>query len=100
MLGDLMGNMQQKQDELKEKLGSIVITEVLEGVSISGTAAKEISNVEIAENYLTTDRKEELEDLLLVAFNNFSKKVADVEAKASQKLVNDLLPGMGGMFGL
>ena len=31
--------------------------------------------------------------------NEFIAKVAAEEAKASQELINDLLPGMGGMFG-
>ena len=100
MFGDLMGNMQQKQAELKEKLQNIVITESVEGIAITGTAAKEVTNIEIAERYLAPSKKEELEDLLLVAMNNFTTKVTSEESKASEGLIKDLLPGMGGMLGM
>lgn len=99
MFGDMMGNMQQKQEELKLKLANIVVTEQLEGITIEGNASREITNISIANEYLSEDRKEELEDLLSVAANNFIAKVAEQEATASQSMINDLLPGMGGMFG-
>lgn len=100
MFGDLMGNMQEKQDELKSKLSSIPVAEKLEGILIEGNAAREITNISIDDSYCTPERKEELEDLLSVAVNNFVQKVAEEEAKASQSMINDLLPGMGGLFGM
>lgn len=100
MFGDMMGNMQEKQDELKSKLYGIRVEERLEGILIEGNAARAISNISIDASYCTPEKKEELEDLLSVAVNNFVQKVAVEEAKASQSMINDLLPGMGGLFGM
>ncbi|MEE9437773.1 MAG: YbaB/EbfC family nucleoid-associated protein [Saprospiraceae bacterium] len=100
MFGDLMGNMEEKQAAMKAKLQQIVIRESLEGITISGNAAREISNISIDEKYLKLENKEELEDLILVAFNNLLDKIASEEASASQSMINDILPpGMAGMFG-
>jgi len=95
-----MGNMQQKQEEMKNSLAGITVTASAEGVTIVGDAAKHIKDVSISAEYLAAERKEELEDLVLVAINDYMEKVAAVEAQASQSLINDMLPGMGGMFGL
>jgi len=95
-----MGNMEEKQAEMKAKLSTIELTETVEGITIKANAAKEILNIEIAEAYMSADRKEELEDLMLVAFNNIITKIAEEEAKASQAMINDMMPGLGGMFGM
>jgi len=100
MLDNLMGNMEEKQAEMKAKLSTIELTETVEGITIKANAAKEILNIEIAEAYMSADRKEELEDLMLVAFNNIITKIAEEEAKASQAMINDMMPGLGGMFGM
>ncbi len=100
MFGDLMGNMEEKQKAMKEKLQAIQITENLEGIDISGNGAREILNISINEDYFNPERKEELEDLLLVAFNNILDKISAEEAKESQNMISQMLPpGMEGLFG-
>lgn len=100
MLGDLMGNMEEKQKAMKARLESIQIAENLEGISIEGNGAREILNISIKEEYFAPERKEELEDLLLVAFNNLLGKIAVEEAKESQNMISQMLPpGMEGLFG-
>lgn len=100
MIGDLMGNLQQKQAELKASLSQIEIVTTVENIIIKGNAAKEIAEVTIGDAYLAAERKEELEELLCVAFNKHTEQVAAEEAKASQSMISDLLPGMGGLLGL
>lgn len=100
MFGDLMGNMEEKQKAMKEKLEAIQIDETLEGIKISGNGAREITNISIDESYLSADKKEEIEDLLLVAFNNILEKISVEEAKESQNMISQMLPpGMEGLFG-
>ena len=100
MFGDLMGNMEEKQKAMKEKLQTIEINESLEGIELSGNGAREILNISINEEYLNPERKEELEDLLLVAFNNLLEKISVEEAKESQSMISQILPpGMEGLFG-
>ena len=49
------------------------------------------------------ENSEELEDILLVAFNNVQNKVAEVEESENKKMLKDILPsglgGLGNMFG-
>ncbi len=100
MFGDLMGNMEEKQKAMKEKLEAIQIAESLEGINISGNGNREILNISIGEEYFNPERKEELEDLLLVAFNNLLTKISEEEAKESQNMISQILPpGMEGLFG-
>ena len=100
MFGDLMGNMEEKQLEMKKKLQAISIEENLEGITITGNGAREITNISIDEKYQTPDHREELEDLLVVAMNNLLDKIGEEEAKESQNMISQMLPpGMGGMFG-
>ena len=100
MFGDLMGNMEEKQKAMKEKLEAIHISESLEGITIEANGAREILNISIKEEYLASDRKEELEDLLLVAINNIQQKIAAEEARESQNMISQMLPpGMEGLFG-
>ena len=100
MFGDLMGNMEEKQKAMKDKLQAIQISENLEGIQIDGNGAKEILNISIKEEYFSPDKREELEDLLLVAFNNLLDKISAEEAKESQTMISQMLPpGMEGLFG-
>jgi DNA-binding protein YbaB len=100
MLGDLMGNMEEKQKAMKAKLQTIEVEEILEGIKLKGNGAKEILNISIDEAYLNPEKKEELEDLLLVAFNNLLDKILVEEAKESQNMISQMLPpGMEGLFG-
>ena len=100
MFGDLMGNMEETQNAMKAKLQTIEIEEVLEGIKLKGNGAREILNISINEEYLNSEKKEELEDLLLVAFNNLLGKISVEEAKESQSMISQMLPpGMEGLFG-
>lgn len=94
-----MGNMQEKQNEMKKKLASISVTEESNGIRIEATADRQIRNIVIDSEIL--EDKEQLEDLLVVTFNNIQDKIAAAEAEESQKLISDMLPpGMGGLFGM
>lgn len=100
MLGNLMGNMEEKQHEMKEKLSKIELSDTTEGIEIKANAAREILNINIEDQYFDLERKEELEELMMVAINNVLDKIAIEEAKASQSMINDMLPpGMAGLFG-
>lgn len=95
-----MGNMEEQQKAMKQKLETIQISEKLEGIEITGNGAREILNISIDGTYLNPERKEELEDLLLVAFNNLVEKISAEEAKESQNMISQMLPpGMEGLFG-
>jgi len=99
MLGDLMGNMEEKQAEMKKKLSAIALVEESNGIRIEATAAREIKNIVIDAEIM--EDKEQLEDLLIVTFNKVLERIAAAESAESQKMISDLLPpGMGGLFGM
>ena len=99
MLGDLMGNMQEKQKAMQDQLSQIQVEEKTEGLTITANAAREILNIDIDPELLND--KEQLEDLLVVSFNRLLEKIAAKEGEMSQKMISDLLPpGMEGLFGM
>jgi DNA-binding protein YbaB len=99
MLGDLMGNMEEKQAEMKKKLSAIALVEESNGIRIEATAAREIKNIVIDPEIM--EDKEQLEDILIVSFNKVLERIAVAESAESQKMISDLLPpGMGGLFGM
>jgi len=93
-----MGNMQAKQEEMKKQLAALEISEEIEGLVITATAAKEIKNIHIPAEMM--EDKEKVEDLLLITFNNIMEKIALAEAEQSQKMLQEMLPpGMEGLLG-
>ncbi len=103
MFGDLMGDMQEKQKAMKEKLASITVdAEAGNGaVKITANANKEILNISIDQDVLETGELEELEDLLLIAINEVLAKAMEKEQVETQKMLKDMLPpGMGGLGNL
>lgn len=102
MFGDMLGGLQQKQEELKAKLSTVEIKESLNDNAIIVTinAARELVNIELDDSKIDMTDKTEVEDLVLVAVNNALKKAAAKEAEMSQSLLSSILPpGMENMFG-
>ncbi|MCB0631157.1 MAG: YbaB/EbfC family nucleoid-associated protein [Saprospiraceae bacterium] len=102
MFGDLFGQMEEQQKELREKLKEITIeAEAGDGaVKVSANAAREIINIKVDPSVVDLDDLEQMEDLLLVAINRALEKAAVKEAAESQKLISGMLPpGMAGLFG-
>jgi DNA-binding protein YbaB len=92
MFGDLMGDLTQKQESLKATLKEIKVEEDMQGIVIEANAARIVENISINDSSLLSDQ-EQLEDLLLVAFNNINAKITETEMLESQKLMQDILPG-------
>ena len=102
MFGDLMGNMEERQKEMKLKLAEITVdAEAGDGaIKVSANANREITNISINKDALDWNDHEQVEDLVMVAVNRALEKAAEQEAIESQKLINDMLPpGMGNLFG-
>ena len=103
MFGDILGNMEERQKEMRQKLAAIQVEgEAGDGaVVVTANAAREITNISINEHILDRMDAEQLEDLLLVAVNRALEKAAATEAAESQKLLKDMMPpGMGDLSNL
>ena len=100
MLQQLMA-AQQKAEEIKKRLDTVSVYGEVEGgaIKITATANKAITAVEIDEEFLKSADKEELEELLLTAINKALVRAEEVSATEMQSATQDMLGGLGGMFG-
>lgn len=105
MFGDLLGNMEEKQKAMKEKLNTIILTEEIEdgAIKVSANANREITNISITREAINIEDSEQLEDLLIEVVNRVLVKAAEQEAIESQKMMKDMMPpglgGLGDLFG-
>ncbi len=105
MFGDLLGNMEEKQQAMKEKLNTIILTESVEGgaIEVTANANREITNISIKKEAIDLEDMEQLEDLLMAAINRVLKTAGEQEAIESQKMMKDMMPpglgGLGDLFG-
>ncbi len=103
MFGDILGNLEEKQKELKEKLREVPIKIQMENGSllIEGNAAKEIGNITIDPQLIIEQGTEGLEDLLVVGINKFMEAAAGKESEMMKGFLSGILPsGLGGLGGL
>ena len=103
MFGDLLGNMQQQQEAMKEKLATILVeAEAGEGaIKVTATADKQIKNISINKEKLDWEDAEQVEDMLLIALNRALEKAEEKAASEAQNLINNMMPGgMGGLGNL
>ena len=101
MFGDLLGNMEERQNEMKEKLKTMLVTaEAGDGlVQVTSNANREITNISIKKEAIDLEDMEQLEDLMMVAVNRALEKAAEKEAIEAQNLMKNMMPpGMEGLF--
>ncbi len=100
MFEDLLGQSGKIQEELAAKLDSIIIDENLEGLSISATASRKITAIDIDANLLKPENKEQIEDQLLVLLNRLISKISETEQAESAAMMKEMLPpGFDNLFG-
>jgi DNA-binding protein YbaB len=104
MFGDILGNMEEKQNAMKEKLSTIILTEEADGsIQVTANANREITNISIKKEAIDLEDMDQLEDLLMGAINRVLEKAVEQEAIESQKMMKDMMPpgldGLGDLFG-
>lgn len=103
MFGDLMGNMEQKQQEMREALSKIMVeAEAGDGaVKVTANANRQIINIAFNRELLDWDDTEQVEDLVTVAVNRALELAAAKETAAAQEMMQAMLPpGMGDLGNL
>ncbi len=101
MFGDLFGNMEAQQKELRAKLANIEVeAQAGDGaVKVIANANREIKNIVLNQDMLDMNDIESLEDLLIVAINRALEQAAMWEAEETrQSLAQMLPPGLSDMF--
>ena len=102
MLGDMMGNMEEHQKALKEKLSKVSIEKEAGGGAVKVTidGNKKITALHLNPDAMDWDDKEQVEDLVIIAVNQAIEEAEETAAAETQKLLQDMLPpGFGNMFG-
>lgn len=92
---------QQKAEEVKKRLDTIsVFGEAESGkIKVTANANKEFKEIVIDPELMNNSNKEELEELLVIAVNKAIEQADQVSQSEMQAVTNDMLGGLGGMFG-
>lgn len=95
----MFGNIEEQQAQLNARLKEIkVSTSVDNGaVVIEANAAREILNVSIDAAKIDTTDTEQLQDLLLVAFNKCMEEISAKELAETQELMKNMMPGLDNL---
>ena len=100
MFGKL-AEAQQKAEEIKNRL-ELISVEGIAGdgtVKVIVTGKKHIKQIQIDDSWMQVAKKEELEDLLLVAIERAMQQAENVSASEMKSLMGSMMPGLGGLFG-
>ena len=103
MFGDMMGMMnklkesQQKVEETKERLNSVLIDEKSNDglLNVTLTANRTIKNISISDELLAD--KEQLEDYLILTLNKAIEKATNINEAELAAAAKDGLPNIPGM---
>ncbi len=103
MFGDMFGNFEEQQKEMREQLAQVTVeAEAGNGaVKVTANANREIINIAIDKDKLEWDDVEQIEDLLTVAVNRALELAAERESEEAQNLLKKMMPpGMGDLSNL
>jgi DNA-binding YbaB/EbfC family protein len=97
---DKLMQAQQMAGEVKKRLDAITVTGVAEGGKITVTANgnKVVQSVLIDDALFKEADKEQLEELLLIAFNKALEQADNVSQSEMAAMTKDMFGGLGGMF--
>lgn len=98
MFGDMMGKlqeMQQKTEEVKNRLDTISVDAEVQGVKVIVNGNKKVTAIKISEEIAKAGDAEQIEDLTLAAINRAMEKAEKVYESEMQHIAKGMLPGMG-----
>ncbi len=100
MFGNLMGKLQDSQEDMKKRMDNILVDGIAGGgqVKVVCTGNKEIKQVWIDEDLVKSGDKDAIEELTVVAVNRALEKAGQIYEDEMKNMAKDLLPGMGSMF--
>jgi DNA-binding protein YbaB len=98
---DKLLEAQQKAGEVKKRLDAINVSGSVEGgkITVTANANKVVQSVAIDPGFLKDADKEELEELLVIAFNKAMAEADNISQNEMAAMTKEMLGGLGGMFG-
>jgi hypothetical protein len=99
MFGKL-GEAKKMAEEMKIKLAAISVEGTSENgkIKVRANGNKEILAVEIAPELMNIDKKEELEDLLVIAIARAMEQANAVSEAEMKAMMGSMMPGLGNLF--
>ncbi len=97
IFSDLLGNAREQANRMHEELAKIRLEENYKGVKVVADGNGHIIDLQIDDSLLSED-KEMLQDIIVLALNKINDKAEAEKRKYSEKMSQDLLGGIGGMF--
>lgn len=105
MFGNMMGDMEERQKEMREKLATIIVeADAGDGaVKVKASANREILNISFDQSKLDWNDTEMVEDLTIAAVNKALEMASAREQEEAQGMIKDMLPpglgNLGNLFG-
>lgn len=102
MFGNLLGDFEKKQEELRQRLDAIeVAAEVQDGaVRVRATASGMLRDLVIDSEKVDVQDVEALQDLVLEAVNRALDEARTIQAETSRAFIKEMLPpGFDKLFG-
>ena len=96
----MFGDLEERQQEIREKLAQIIIEEKAEGIRVEASANQRLKNIEIDPAILEEGSVEQLEDLLLVTINRALDQATQAGEGEMRDMMKDMLGGGGGLGGM
>jgi DNA-binding YbaB/EbfC family protein len=96
---DKLMDAQRKADEVKQRLETITVEgETANGlVKVTANGNRIIKDIAIADELMTPERKEELQDFILIACEKALQQADNVSQAEMMKLMGGM--GLGNLFG-
>jgi hypothetical protein len=98
MLGKL-NEAKQKAEEMKLKLDAITVEGNADGIKVLANGNKKITAINIDNQLLSPNRKEEVEKLLLTAIERAFEQAENIASAEMRAMMGGMMPGLGNLFG-
>ena len=102
MFGDISGMMnqlqqaQQKMEETKKRLNSVLIDEEISGkIKVTVTANREVKSIQLNESLM--EDSEELEDYLVLTLNKALKRANEINDQEMAAAAKNNMPNIPGL---
>ena len=99
MFEGLLENMKEQEAAMRQKTAETKIIDSLQGITIHGNANLDIESIDLDARYLSPDKKEELQEVLVACLANWKTKAEQEAGNLSAGMVDGMLPpGLDDLF--
>jgi len=100
-LGNLMGmfgDLKEKMEASKKKLDGIMVNGEAEGVKVTMSASKVISNIGLSDSLVAEGDKEKIEDMIMLAMSKAQEAADNIAHNEASSMAQGGGVDMGGLM--